>query len=95
MFSLSVSELHSMTLPEDEKPVLELLVRVEDDDNDEKKGPYGKLSEGLEKNQKEEEEKIDSSRFWFWVKLSLLFAFLAALAVVGYIWIGPLIMDKV
>ncbi|CAH8275668.1 unnamed protein product [Arabidopsis lyrata] len=84
-----------MTLPEDEKPVLELRVRVEDDDNDEKKGPYVKLSEGLKKKQEEEEEeKIDSSRFWFWVKLSLLFAFLATLAVVGYIWIGPLIMDK-
>lgn len=96
MFSLSVSELHSMTVPEDEKPVLELRVRVEDDDNDEKKGPYVKLSEGLEKKQEEEEEeKIDSSRFWFWVKLSLLFAFIATLAVVGYIWIGPLIMDKV
>jgi len=85
-----------MTVTEDEKPVLELLVRVEDDDE---KGPYVKLSEVLEKGQEseqeKEEEKTDSSRFWFWVKLSLLFAFLAALAVVGYIWIGPLIMDKV
>lgn len=32
---------------------------------------------------------------WFWIKLALLFAFLAALALVGYKWIGPLIMDKV
>ncbi|KAL1201658.1 hypothetical protein V5N11_006201 [Cardamine amara subsp. amara] len=85
------------TCPEDEKEVLELRVRVEED---EKKGPYVKLSEGLEKGQEseqdnaEEDERTASSPFWFWIKLSLLFVFLAALAVVGYIWIGPLIMDK-
>lgn len=84
------------TCSEDEKPVLELRVRVEDDE----KGTYVKLSEGLEKGQESEletveEEETASSPFWFWVKLSLLFVFLAAFAVVGYIWIGPLIMDKV
>lgn len=101
MLAVSVSGLYSMTVPEDDKTVLELRMRIEDDDE---KGAYVKLSEGLEKDQEPEQEKEEeeeeatanaSSRFWFWVKLSLLFAFLAALAVVAYIWIGPLIMDKV
>ncbi|XP_010433980.1 PREDICTED: uncharacterized protein LOC104718021 [Camelina sativa] len=86
-----------MTVPEEENPVLELRMRVEEEED---KGTYVKLSEGLEKRQEselekqEEEEKIDSSPFWFRVKLSILFIVLAALAIVGYIWIGPLIMDK-
>ncbi|ESQ55064.1 hypothetical protein EUTSA_v10025848mg [Eutrema salsugineum] len=86
-----------MTCPEDEKAVLELQVRVEEDEIE--KGLFVKLSEGLENGQeseqdKEEREEIGSSPFWFWVKLALLLVFLAALAVVGFKWIGPLIMDK-
>lgn len=82
-----------MTSPEDEKAVLELRLRVEE------KGPYVKLSEGLEhhgqESEQEKEDEAPSYPFWFWVKLALLFTFLVALAVVGYIWVGPLIMDKV
>lgn len=82
-----------MTLPEEEKAVLELRLRVEE------KGPYVKLSEGLEQHgqesEQEKEDEASSYPFWFWVKLALLFTFLVALAVVVYIWVGPLIMDKV
>ncbi|CAA7060126.1 unnamed protein product [Microthlaspi erraticum] len=82
-----------MTSPEDDKAVLELRLRVGE------KGPYVKLSEGLEQHGQEsepdkEDEAASSYPVWFWVKLALLFTFLVALAVVGYIWVGPLIMDK-
>ncbi|CAN6913968.1 unnamed protein product, partial [Brassica oleracea] len=86
-----------MTCPEDETAVLLLPTRVEGDDVE--KGAYVKLSEGQESSsssgQEEEEVKeAATSPFWFWVKLALLFSFLASLAFVAYRWLGPLIMDK-
>ncbi|CAN7071269.1 unnamed protein product [Brassica oleracea var. botrytis] len=88
-----------MTCPEDETAVLLLPTRVEGDDVE--KGAYVKLSEGQESSsssgQEEEEEEVKeaaTSPFWFWVKLALLFSFLASLAFVAYRWLGPLIMDK-
>ncbi|KAF8092458.1 hypothetical protein N665_0413s0001 [Sinapis alba] len=92
-----------MTCPEDEKAVLLPRMRVEDDE-DVEKGAYVKLGEegqeessGQEENEEEEEELKEpaTSPFWFWVKLALLFSFLAAFAFVAYRWVGPLIMDKV
>lgn len=90
-----------MTCPEDETAVLLLPTRVEGDDVE--KGGYVKLSEGQESSsssgqEEEEEEEVKeaaTSPFWFWVKLALLFSFLASLAFVAYRWLGPLIMDKV
>lgn len=88
-----------MTCPEDETAVLLLPTRVEGDDVE--KGGYVKLSEGQESSSssgQEEEEEVKeaaTSPFWFWVKLALLFSFLASLAFVAYRWLGPLIMDKV
>ncbi|KAH0941633.1 hypothetical protein HID58_001270 [Brassica napus] len=92
-----------MTCPEDEKAVLLLPTRLQADDKDVEKGAYVKLSEGQESSsssgqeEKEEEEvkEAATSPFWFWVKLALLFSFLASLAFVTYKWLGPLIMDKV
>ncbi|CAF2070793.1 unnamed protein product [Brassica napus] len=89
-----------MTCPEDETAVLLLPTRVEGDDVE--KGGYVKLSEGQESSsssgqEEEEEEEVKeaaTSPFWFWVKLALLFSFLASLAFVAYRWLGPLIMDK-
>lgn len=91
-----------MTCPEDEKAVLLLPTRLQADDKDVEKGAYVKLSEGQESSsssgqeEKEEEEvkEAATSPFWFWVKLALLFSFLASLAFVTYKWLGPLIMDK-
>lgn len=61
-----------------------------------------------ETEQEDEEDEEDSSSpsssssscgrkrsIWFWIKLGLFFTFLTALALAGYKWLAPLIMDKV
>ncbi|CAN8274168.1 unnamed protein product [Cochlearia groenlandica] len=84
-----------MTSPADENAVLELRLRVEEDDE---KGTYVKLGQESkqkkEEEEEEEEEIVATTPFWLWVKLALLFTFVASLVFVGYKWIGPLIMDK-
>ncbi|XP_024010524.1 uncharacterized protein LOC18014530 isoform X2 [Eutrema salsugineum] len=96
-----------MTYFEEDDTVSELRVRVEEDEI-EKSGHYAKLSDEFEeqgRQEAEQEEEEDSSpcsssscgrkrSVWFWIKLALLFTFLAALALVAYKWIAPLIMDK-
>ncbi|CAH2071346.1 unnamed protein product [Thlaspi arvense] len=90
-----------MTYGDEDDAVSELRLRVEED-GIEKLGHYVKLSE----NQEEEEDSSPSSSsssssscvrkrsLWFWIKLSLFLAVLAALGLAGYKWLAPLIMDK-
>ncbi|KAJ0243185.1 SNARE associated Golgi protein family [Hirschfeldia incana] len=92
-----------MTYHEEDSLVPEMQVRVEDN-GIEKLGNYIKLSEELEREAVHEEEEVSSPSsstscgpersLWFWIKIALLLAFLAALALATYKWLVPLIMDK-